>query len=374
MGNVPFISDVVKKYYFFLCFLYFDLTGGAHKLLPIKKPMTDLNKIITAQEQTAAAFTRIVKKGIPSFSGCYAVSDSLKRLEIGSALSAPELLRIGKLLQTTARIKSYGRHENADDQADCLDVYFEQLAPLTPLSAEIDRCILGEDEISDDASSKLKQIRRSINGMNDKIHSTMTGLLNGSMRTYLQDAIITMRGDRYCLPVKAEYRSQVNGLIHDQSATGSTLFIEPMAVVKLNNDLKELYAQEQEEIQVILARLSVDAAEYIEEIRLNYKALVELDFIFAKGALALDMNASRPVFNTEGRIRIREGRHPLLDRFLFRSPARQSLPLLRSVCHGLVLPLKLICNSVLPHNVPARLPVNLSCSHRKAFYVQYLLK
>lgn len=150
--------------------------------------------------------------------------------------------------------------------------------------------------------------------MNDKIHSTMTGLLNGSMRTYLQDAIITMRGDRYCLPVKAEYRSQVNGLIHDQSATGSTLFIEPMAVVKLNNDLKELYAREQEEIQVILARLSVDAAEYIEEIRLNYKALVELDFIFAKGALALDMNASRPVFNNEGRIRIREGRHPLLDR------------------------------------------------------------
>ena len=139
--------------------------------------------------------------------------------------------------------------------------------------------------------------------MNDKIHSTMTGLLNGSMRTYLQDAIITMRGDRYCLPVKAEYRSQVNGLIHDQSATGSTLFIEPMAVVKLNNDLKELYAQEQEEIQVILARLSVDAAEYIEEIRLNYKALVELD-LFCKGALALDMNASRPVFNTEGRIRI----------------------------------------------------------------------
>ena len=287
--------------------------GGASFCRRIK-PMTDINKIITAQEQTAAAFTRIVKKGIPSFSGCYAVSDSLKRLEIGSALSAPELLRIGKLLQTTARIKSYGRHENADDQADCLDVYFEQLAPLTPLSAEIDRCILGEDEISDDASSKLKQIRRSINGMNDKIHSTMTGLLNGSMRTYLQDAIITMRGDRYCLPVKAEYRSQVNGLIHDQSATGSTLFIEPMAVVKLNNDLKELYAQEQEEIQVILARLSVDAAEYIEEIRLNYKALVELDFIFAKGALALDMNASRPVFNTEGRIRIREGRHPLLDR------------------------------------------------------------
>ena len=287
--------------------------GGASFCRRIK-PMTDLNKIITAQEQTAAAFTRIVKKGIPSFSGCYAVSDSLKRLEIGSALSAPELLRIGKLLQTTARIKSYGRHENADDQADCLDVYFEQLAPLTPLSAEIDRCILGEDEISDDASSKLKQIRRSINGMNDKIHSTMTGLLNGSMRTYLQDAIITMRGDRYCLPVKAEYRSQVNGLIHDQSATGSTLFIEPMSVVKLNNDLKELYGKEQEEIQVILARLSADVAEYIDSIRTDYKVMTELDFIFARGNLAINMNASKPIFNTEGRIHIREGRHPLLDK------------------------------------------------------------
>ena len=285
--------------------------GGASFCRRIK-PMTDLNKIITAQEQTAAAFTRIVKKGIPSF-GCYAVSDSLKRLEIGSALSAPELLRIGKLLQTTARIKSYGRHENADDQADCLDVYFEQLAPLTPLSAEIDRCILGEDEISDDASSKLKQIRRSINGMNDKIHSTMTGLLNGSMRTYLQDAIITMRGDRYCLPVKAEYRSQVNGLIHDQSATGSTLFIEPMAVVKLNNDLKELYGKEQEEIQVILARLSADAAEYVSEIRTDYATLTELDFIFAKAAYALEYNGITPHFNTERKIRILKGRHPLLD-------------------------------------------------------------
>ena len=278
------------------------------------KPMTDLNDIDTAQEQTTAAFTRIVKKGHLSFSGCYAVNDSLKRLEIGSALNAAELLRIGKLLKTAARAKSYGRHENADDQADCLDVYFEQLSPLAPISAEIDRCIISEEEISDDASPKLKHIRRSIGGMNDKIHSTLVGLLNGSMRSYLQDAIITMRGDRYCLPVKAEYRNQINGMIHDQSSTGSTLFIEPMAVVKLNNDLKELYRQEQEEIQVILARLSADVAEYTEEIRANYRALTDLDAIFARGALALDMNASRPIFNNEGRIRIREGRHPLLDR------------------------------------------------------------
>lgn len=278
------------------------------------KPMTDLAKIQMAQDQTAAAFTRLIKKGRLSFSGCYAVSDSLKRLEIGSSLTAPELLRISKLLKVAARVKSYGRHDTVDEMADCLDIYFEALSPLTPLSTEIDRCILNEDEISDDASPKLKQIRRSIHSMNDKIHATLNTMLTGSMRTYLQDSIITMRGDRYCLPVKAEYRNQVNGMIHDQSSTGSTLFIEPMAIVKLNNDLKELYVKEQEEIQIILAKLSVDVAEYVEEIRINYKTLVELDFIFARGSLALDMNASQPVFNQEGRIHIREGRHPLLDK------------------------------------------------------------
>lgn len=181
------------------------------------------------------------------------------------------------------------------------------------MANEIERCIISEDEISDDASSTLKHIRRNINNMNDKVHATLTNLVNGSLRTYLQDPIITMRGDRYCLPVKAECRGNVQGMIHDQSSTGSTLFIEPMAVVKLNNDLKELYAKEQEEIQVILARLSEDAAEYIEEIRTDYRSLTDLDFIFARGRLALEMNGSRPLFNTEGRIYIREGRHPLLD-------------------------------------------------------------
>ena len=171
----------------------------------------------------------------------------------------------------------------------------------------------GEDEYRDDASSTLKQIRRSINNINDKVHATLTTLVNGSLRTYLQDAIITMRGDRYCVPVKAEYRGQVQGLIHDQSSTGSTLFIEPMAIVRLNNDLKELYAKEQEEIQVILANLSEEAAQYIEEIRVDYRSLTDLDFIFARGALAISMRASRPLLNEEGRIRIREGRHPLLD-------------------------------------------------------------
>lgn len=277
------------------------------------KPMTNLNKINTSQEQTAAAFTRLIKKGRISFSDAAPVEESMKRLEVGAALGSGELLRILKLLQTAGRVKAYGRHDTQDELTDCLDAYFEQLEPLTLLANEIERCIISEDEISDDASSTLKHIRRNINNMNDKVHATLTNLVNGSLRTYLQDPIITMRGDRYCLPVKAECRGNVQGMIHDQSSTGSTLFIEPMAVVKLNNDLKQLYAKEQEEIQVILARLSEDTAEYIEEIRTDYRSLTDLDFIFARGRLALEMNGSRPLFNTEGRIYIREGRHPLLD-------------------------------------------------------------
>lgn len=278
------------------------------------KPMTDISAIRNAQDETAAAFTRIVKKGRPSFSGCNPVNDSIRRLEIGGVLGSGELLRICKLLETAGRARAYGRHDNADEMEDCLDGYFEQLNLVTILVNEIRRCVIDEDEISDDASPGLKHVRRAMNQINDKVHATLSNMVNGSLRTYLQDPIITMRGDRYCIPVKAEYRSQVSGMIHDQSATGSTLFIEPMAVVKLNNDLKELYGQEQEEIQKVLARLSADAAEYTTEIHTCYTILRQLDFIFAKGALALDMNASQPIFNTEGRIHIREGRHPLLDK------------------------------------------------------------
>ena len=278
------------------------------------KPMTSLTDIQIAQEETGAAFTRIVKKGRPSFSGCNPVNDSLRRLEIGGSLGSGELLRICKLLETAGRVKAYGRHDNADDTEDCLDSYFAQLNPVSILTTEIRRCIIEEDEISDEASPALKHIRRQMGQINDKVHATLSSMVNGSLRTYLQDPIITMRGDRYCIPVKAEYRSQVSGMIHDQSSTGSTLFIEPMAVVKLNNDLKELYGKEQEEIQVILARLSADAAEYISDIQTDYTVLRTLDFIFAKGSLAIDMNASLPLFNTEGRIHIREGRHPLLDK------------------------------------------------------------
>ena len=277
------------------------------------KPMTDLDKINIFQEQTAAAYTRIIRKGRFSFGDAAPVEESMKRLEIGGDLSISELLRICRLLKNTARAKAYGRHDTQEDSADCLDAYFDCLEPLTLLANEIDRCIISEEEIADDASSTLKHIRRNINAVNDRVHATLNSLVNGSLRSYLQDPIITMRGDRYCLPVKSEYRGQVQGLIHDQSSTGSTLFIEPMAVVKLNNDLKELYAKEQEEIQAILADLSAQAAAYVEVIRDDYRAMTDLDFIFARGALALTMRASRPVFNQEGRIHIREGRHPLLD-------------------------------------------------------------
>ena len=300
--------------------------GGKERCKRLK-PMTSITDIEAAQEQTAAAFTRIIKKGRPSFGSCNPVGESLKRLEVGAALGSGELLRICKLLENAGQIKAYGRHETVDDAEDCLDAFFQQIEPLTLVSTEIRRCIIDEDEISDDASSTLKQIRRSMNQINDKVHSTLSSLVNGSLRTYLQDAIITMRNGRYVVPVKQEYRikdgysvcdpqyrSQVSGLIHDQSATGSTLFIEPMSVVKLNNDLKELYGKEQEEIQVILARLSADVAEYIDSIRTDYKVMTELDFIFARGNLAINMNASKPIFNTEGRIHIREGRHPLLDK------------------------------------------------------------
>ena len=279
------------------------------------RPITDRAQIEQLQQQTSDALNRLFKYGSLSFSGVTDIRDSLKRLEIGGALSAIELLRVCSLLESAKRAKAFARSQDDSDQPDdSLTILFAGIEPLTPLCDEIRRCILSEDEIADDASSTLLKIRRSMNQINDKVHATLTSLVNGSLRSYLQDPIITMRGDRYCVPVKAEYRSQVQGLIHDQSATGSTLFIEPMSVVKLNNDLKELYAKEQEEIQVILARLSADAAEHTDAIRTDYSVLTELDFIFAKGSLALSQNASMPRFNTEGRIHIREGRHPLLDK------------------------------------------------------------
>ena len=275
-------------------------------------PSSSLGEIEYRQQQTQDALTRLFQKGNLSFGSVKDVRGSLKRLEIGSTLGITELLQICGLLENTARVKSYGRRERENGLTDSLDELFDSLEPLSGLSAEIRRCILSEDEISDDASSTLKQIRRSMKVTGERIHTQLSGMVSGSARTYLQDAVITMRNGRYCIPVKAEYKSQVPGMIHDQSSTGSTLFIEPMAIVKLNNDIRDLELKEAAEIEVILATLSDLAANNREVIQYNLENLVELDFIFARASLAMDMNATRPIFNTDGYINIRKGRHPLI--------------------------------------------------------------
>ena len=288
-------------------------SAGAKERCEKLQPSASLWEIERAQTQTADALRRIWQKGSISFGGIRDIRGSIKRLEIGGILGMGELRQIMSLLETAGQVQKYGAHEREDEKADSLDESFEFLDPVPSLCSEIRRCILADDEMADDASSALFSIRRSMRQMNDKVHNTLNAMVNGAVRTYLQDAVITMRDGRYCLPVKAEHRSQVPGMIHDQSATGSTLFIEPMAVVKLNNDFKELLLKEQQEIEKILSELSEKTAAYADQISGDYDVLVELDFIFAKAMLAKEMNAVRPVFNDQRRISIKEGRHPLLD-------------------------------------------------------------
>ena len=277
-------------------------------------PSTDIEEIRSMQLQTHDALARLFKKGGISFGSVKDIRGTLKRLTVGSALNAPELLSVCSLLENTGRVKAYSRNDRDDGMTDSLDGMFAALEPLTPLSTEIRRCILSEDEISDDASSTLRQIRRSIKATNDRIHTQLSSLVAGSARNYLQDSVITMRDGRYCIPVKAEYKGQVAGMIHDQSATGSILFIEPMAVVKLNNDIRELELEEQKEIEVILSTLSQQTAEQTDSIRADLNIMVQLDVIFARASLAMDMNATEPIFNDEGRIRLKQARHPLIDK------------------------------------------------------------
>ena len=304
-------------------------------------PSTDLGEIRRNQRQTADALRRLFRFGSTSFGNNKDLGYSIRSLEVGSTLSILELLNIASMLDNVARIKAYGRQDRNDGRAggrasgndrdsdrdrrggspepedearDTLDEYFELLTPLTGLANEIHRCILSEEEIADDASPKLKNIRRSMLQTGDKIHGQLTSMLSGSYRTYLQDAVITMRNNRYCIPIKAEYKGQVNGMIHDQSATGSTYFVEPAAVVELNNKLRELELEEKEEIGRILAELSAQAGAHTEDLADDLKIMTLLDFIFAKAELAMDMNATEPLFNEDHSINIRKGRHPLLDK------------------------------------------------------------
>lgn len=277
-------------------------------------PSTSLSEITNAQQQTKDAMNRSLKKGRLDCSGIKPLSSAIRRVEIGGTMNIEELLGLCKLLETARRVKAYGRKEREDIPSDSLSELFDSLEPLSPLCDEIRRCIISVDEISDDASSNLKSIRRSIRSTGDRIHAQLNQMLNNqNVRNCLQDFVITMRNGRYCLPVKAEAKSQITGMVHDQSSSGSTLFIEPMAVVNLNNELKELSIKEQDEFAVILATLSAKAGEYIPAIETDYQILTELDFIFAKAAYALEYNGITPHFNTERKIRILKGRHPLLD-------------------------------------------------------------
>ena len=278
-------------------------------------PVSDLSQIKRMQAETKDALSRIFKRGSVSFSGITDVRPFLKHLEIGSSLTISELLAIASLLEVTKRVKTYGRSENDLSIAnDHLAHFFNDLEPLTPICEEIRHCILSEDTIADDASPGLKNIRRQKNVISERIRTQMNTMLNNNTtRSYLQDGVITVRGGRYCLPVKAEYKNYVPGMVHDQSSSGSTLFIEPMSVVNLNNSLRELELQEAEEIEKILADLSNLVAEHTDEISQDFMILAELDFIFAKGELARKMNAVEPEFHTDGIIHLRAARHPLLD-------------------------------------------------------------
>ena len=278
------------------------------------KPIDNLNEVISSLQNTDDALKRLLRNGNVSFAGNKDIRQSLLRLKKGSSLNALELLLICDLLETSSRVKSYLKKEHPDDEDDSLDKYYAMLEPLTKHSLEIRRCIISEDEIADDASSELKAIRRHIKGTNDKIHSELTRMVNTTYRTYLQDAVITMRDGRYCIPVKAEYKSNVPGMVHDQSGSQSTFFIEPAAIVNLNNELKQLSIDEEREIRVILAKLSSDLSDHLDEIMTDSEVLTILDFIFAKANLALDMNATRPLYNVFGHVNLKKARHPILDK------------------------------------------------------------
>lgn len=284
------------------------------------EPVTDLPQIETMQLQTSHALSRLFQKGSVSFGNVKDIRGSLKRLEVGSALSAAELLDICALLENTGRVKAYGRPDREDTEPDCLTALFNALEPLSPLAMEIRRCLPAPDEVSDDASPGLRHVRRELKNTNDRIHTQLHSIVNGSARSYLQDSVITMRNGRYCLPVKAEYRNQVSGMIHDQSSTGATLFVEPMAIVKLNNDIRELEIREQREIEAVLASLSELAAADQEAIGNDLRFMADLDFIFARASLAMEHNATAPIFNQEGRIHLRKARHPLI-------PKKQAVPI-----------------------------------------------
>ena len=278
------------------------------------RPLADIDAIRELQTETSDALARIYKKGSLSFSGIHDIRASIKRLEISSCLGAGELLHISSLLTAVKHIKNWGVRGGDEEQADSLTERFELLETLETVNNEILRCIVSEEEIADDASPGLKQVRRQIRQTHDKIRDQLNSIVNSKdSQIVLQDNLITMRDGRYCLPVKSEYKNKFDGMVHDQSASGSTFFIEPMAVVKLNNELRELAIREKEEIEKVLQSLSDMLYGHTKELDYDQKTITEFDFIFARAALAKDMKASEPVYGADKHINIKKGRHPLID-------------------------------------------------------------
>ncbi|MBR4014587.1 MAG: endonuclease MutS2 [Anaerotignum sp.] len=278
------------------------------------QPSSALSDIAIWQQETTEAVSMVLRKGGPSFGGFREIRPQLKRAAMAGMLSVGELMTMGEFLYVCRKIKNYAKRENAAEVYERLDEYFDLIVPLDTLENEISRCILSETEIADNASAGLRSVRKEIKISNDRVKDHLNSIISSSAyRNMLQDFVITIRNDRYCVPVKSEYRNTFPGMIHDQSNTGSTLFMEPLSVIQLNNKIKELQAKEKEEIEKILRMLSEMVTSNAVSIEANLELLTQLDFIFAKAALSLSMDGTQPLFNTEGYVNIQKARHPLLD-------------------------------------------------------------
>lgn len=293
------------------------LIGHAHSPLGKVKcqnllPMTNLQDIRIAQTETTDAVSRIRMKGSIHFSAAKDIYASFKRLEFGSTLGMVELLQIAQLLSNTLRAKQYGHHIETEYEPDSLEGYFAILDPLSSMEKEISRCIISEDTMSDHASPELSKLRKQQKNILARMHNELNSILNAH-KEYLMDHVITMRNGNYCLPIKSEYKNRIQGVIHDQSSTGSTVFIEPIAIIRMNNTLRELEIQEKREIEFILQNLSYMIAPYTQILSTNLETLAHLDFVYAKASLSRHMSGIAPIFNAQKYIHIKDGRHPLLD-------------------------------------------------------------
>lgn len=288
---------------------------GKNKIKRLK-PETDFEKVEYAQEETEEALTILIKRGNPPLYGIHPIFQEMKRAELGGVLSPESLLKVSDTLRVSRNLKEYIKEnkEDKDSSYPIIESMIGKLSTLDFIEKAINKAIISKDEISDNASPRLKNIRRQLINKNESVKNKLNSIITSpKYRKYLQDEIVTVREGRYVVPVKQEYRNKVPGLIHDQSASGVTLFIEPMAVVELNNELKELEIKERKEIEKILTNLTNMVADKSKTILENIKVLEHLDFIFAKGKLALDLKGTKPILNKEGYINIKQGKHPILE-------------------------------------------------------------